>query len=975
MNRRKDSSSPRRARVAARPSLPPGPLRDLKEFIYAYYLKAQPVTLAEIADRIASDDSLSGCPSKDTIGRCISAPDLPSNQDDVVALVRTLAATYGDDPDVVETRARDLWAAAAIDSKPLSRDMANAHSKAVWRRYRNLDMAVLSPDTLDDASSVSLMEVFLPQLVREDRPPDGLPKDLWRQLVAGGDILVAGIPADVDIDLIVKAQQVHLSQAPQAALDVIHDPRNRLIVLLGDPGSGKSSLARYLVLRAAQICNSDNDLASVEISILIDLSEYVSQDWRTGSWSDGTFLDFVDYKHTHEGLGFPIRVLEAHLRSGRSVLLVLDGLDEIFSPVERAQVSSRIGSLSDLFPTAKIVVTSRIVGYSRKSLEDAGFSLYTLQDLDKDQIARFVRGWYTSVLSSGGQDVERLTTRLLNALSHSRSARELAGNPMLLTILAAIGRRRDLPRERHRVYEHAVNVLVQHWDLNKPISDARLEMNYIDEEDKREILRRIARFMQSDRHATLGNHIYRGDLADIIRGYLQDQYQLRPESQKIIATALEEQLQSRNFILSRLGPGLYSFIHRALLEYCCADDITFRLKETQEISADTLASEYYGKRALDPAWTEILMLMAGMVQPRVLDRTFLHLAKLSRKCSNSQNAGRHLLLAFQCLCELRTLREVSASARALVLELISTLGDMGETHEPVAEIVIDRIRKTLPLLRELATSLPGRELLLDEFLHPSTSFRRAGRTNSRFLVTFAEIVASVNFDSSTLFNELLDRALARLPATREAAVVALSTHWINDESRAVIEDLARHDPSLNVRFVAIRALAMRWPDGVARGILQAVVVGNDDYSLRKLSTVLLADLWGTDEEFTLLVNCMTFDPAPHIRILMMRVLSEKWPNPTTVMKLVATIEEDTQTFVRKEAVQCLGRISRDKRTQEVLTHTALLDPSPYVRLSAAEVLATAWSNDEFASRTLERVALIDPVSFVRAAVMEYRVAV
>ena len=73
-----------------------------------------------------------------------------------------------------------------------------------------------------------------------------------------------------------------------------------------------------------------------------------------------------------------------------------------------------------------------------------------------DQIEEFVHRWYQRVYSINPDQVKPRTLRLLGAIDRSAATRDLAGNPMLLTILAVIGRRRDLPRERHRVFQHAV---------------------------------------------------------------------------------------------------------------------------------------------------------------------------------------------------------------------------------------------------------------------------------------------------------------------------------------------------------------------------------------------------------------------------------------------------------------------------------------------------------------------------------------
>jgi predicted NACHT family NTPase len=150
------------------------------------------------------------------------------------------------------------------------------------------------------------------------------------------------------------------------------------------------------------------------------------------------------------------------LRQGRQALVIFDGLDEVFDPLRREQITRQIEAFSSRYPRARVIVTSRPVGYHRAILDAAGFAHYMLQDLDRDQIETFTTAWYRSSWPSNSAEAMRLNERLLGAVDSSAAVAELAGNPLLLTILAIIGRRRKLPRDRRNVYEHAISVLVEH---------------------------------------------------------------------------------------------------------------------------------------------------------------------------------------------------------------------------------------------------------------------------------------------------------------------------------------------------------------------------------------------------------------------------------------------------------------------------------------------------------------------------------
>src|SRR5436305_2013176 len=94
-----DANEPRRRRrPISRPQVPPGPLRDLKDFVYELYLRADTPTLDTIEAWIAADDELAGAPDRATINRIIGDRKLPPSQVDVVAVVVVLARVARMDP-------------------------------------------------------------------------------------------------------------------------------------------------------------------------------------------------------------------------------------------------------------------------------------------------------------------------------------------------------------------------------------------------------------------------------------------------------------------------------------------------------------------------------------------------------------------------------------------------------------------------------------------------------------------------------------------------------------------------------------------------------------------------------------------------------------------------------------------------------------------------------------------------------------
>ncbi|MFE1795178.1 hypothetical protein ACFW9L_03320 [Streptomyces sp. NPDC059517] len=108
----------RRPRVLERAAVGHGPLRDLKDLLYELYLAAQAPTLDDIVAAVERDDELSGAPSRDTVRRCLTAPEVPPLQADAVAVATVLARWAAwDTPDTVQ-RVRQLWIAARMEQPP-----------------------------------------------------------------------------------------------------------------------------------------------------------------------------------------------------------------------------------------------------------------------------------------------------------------------------------------------------------------------------------------------------------------------------------------------------------------------------------------------------------------------------------------------------------------------------------------------------------------------------------------------------------------------------------------------------------------------------------------------------------------------------------------------------------------------------------------------------------------------------------------
>ncbi|HET9655062.1 MAG TPA: helix-turn-helix domain-containing protein, partial [Kineosporiaceae bacterium] len=696
--------------------------------------------------------------------------------------------------------------------------------------YRQLNLEVLLTMTdLDERLQVPLREVFVPQRVRVDPPPVEVPRELRRRLVDSGQADTEDLPEGLDPQVLDQLRTAYRDRPARPVLEVLTDPAAQRVVLLGDPGAGKSTLARYLTLALADLDPAldtavagtvDPDqaggldggpLAGLAgwLPLVVELRSYAAPQWQSS-----TFVDFLDHLHATEGLGLPRTVLEDVLASER-VVVVFDGLDEVFDADQRRSITRQIAGFASRYPQARIVVTSRVIGYQRQILDDAGFALYMLQDLDPAQINTFVHAWYT-IACPDPNETQRMQARLLQAVRDSAAVAELAGNPLLLTILAIIGRRRELPRDRAMVYEYAVSLLVEHWDTDiKCLAGDRV----LTHRDKLELLRLLARRMQAGNGGLAGNRIAEQDLRATFEAYLHDPQGMPPREAALAADTMIKQLRERNFILSRFGAGMYGFVHRAFLEYLAAADIVHQFDN--RILTEQDLTDLFTTRGGDPAWQEVLLLLTGMKDhfaAGILDHLLAADPSWRLPDRTSPFAGgeyRHTLLAVRCLREIRP--ATPRPQHQAVAAAITWLLEAAHTREirvfdlSLAETLAQTI---LPVFGVLGPRWAGATryqtwyLTRGQYLSPPL-FGGDGVADVAARLHLALLPA----DASTLNYARQLAVHARQPPLRRAAVQAIAAGWADDEGTLpLLRERATTDPDNDVRQAAVQAIATGWAD-------------------------------------------------------------------------------------------------------------------------------------------------------------------
>jgi GTPase SAR1 family protein len=817
-------------------------------------------------------------------------------------------------------------------------DLAEYYT-ALVKRYQRLDLDALTPPQKEEYLQLQLRSVFVEQSVRENPPPVELTKEILEKLQREKEIHPEDLPANLTLDDALRAREVYYGKPSQPVLDALTDSRHRHAIILGDPGSGKSTLSRYILLSLIGDSGDEKLRRAFDdyLPLLIELRTYAG---LCAEDKCETFLEFLEHMGKTEGWHLNKDALHHHLKTDGRAVVIFDGLDEIFEPEARETVARRIAGFASDYPKARIIATSRIIGYRRKILEDAGFTHFTLQDLDEQQVVTFVDQWYSLALSDRPDEARDRRERIINSFKESASIRQLAGNPMLLTIMAIIGKHQELPRERWKLYEHAASVLIQHWDINKHLKDKDVDIDVIGEDDKKELLRRLAYKMQSGAGGLAGNYIHRDQLQEEFEGYLRERYGLPPVQAARVARTMIDQFRERNFILSLYGAHLYGFVHRAFLEYFCATAFVNRFEKTQEMTIDQLKQDVYGAHWQDRSWHEVLRLICGMIDEKFAGEIIDYLTNDLRRPWSEYSIKQppwNIALAVQCLSEVRNLGTVAESAKQLLKILCSFFSfAMKDPNIAFRDFLADSVATSVeaigpnwPYRNVLAILLTG----LD-----------SGDSAWLYAELFGKFVSSVGKAEEEVHRVIIDYAAHSGKNYRVLAPFTLAEGWNDDaQTLPLLHNLAVNDVDWEIRYTVLRSLEEHFRDDAQTlPLLHDRVVNDEEWAVRYIALFILGGSFRDDAQILpLLCKHVINDKEESVRSLVIAILSRYCQVDAQTLPLLQNrAVNDASKFVRGIAVEVLGNYFRDDaQTTSLLQDLAVNDKDETVRRKAAQAIS------------------------------------
>jgi hypothetical protein len=400
-----------------------------------------------------------------------------------------------------------------------------------------------------------------------------------------------------------------LLEGPVPVTSIVDSGRFNRMVLLGDPGSGKSTIAQYLCIKSAckffpekDRSDSENMLRFVPFRVLI--RELVAERRRSGQKYSITdyLLDEINFRIRTK---CPEEFLESLLATGRA-LVIFDGLDEVLALHEREKIRKEITHFIGLYPEATYIITSRIVGYEQNSLDPEKFIHLVILPLNAKQIRSFIERWYKA-RERDPRDCKIKIESLKRAIEEPDIG-QLAQNPLLLTIMSLVHKAEaDLPRQKVLLYDRCVQAFLANRDKAKDL------LSY-DENEIRACHEYLGYQLQ---HQAVYAEVDINELRNMLFNFFKERYPLSLEIQKKKVDEFIETAKKRVGIIVERGPGIFAFGHRSFQEYFAACYMTSNNYGIEELW-NSISDKIF-----NPSWHETIKILGqrlGYISSRGLDQ-------------------------------------------------------------------------------------------------------------------------------------------------------------------------------------------------------------------------------------------------------------------------------------------------------------------------------------------------------------------
>lgn len=239
-----------------------------------------------------------------------------------------------------------------------------------------------------------------------------------------------------------------------------------------------------------------------------------------------------------------------NIESSRKILsnhlvLILDGLDEIYNTIP--EIIAAISQFKTIHPNSQLIISSRdCVSF----LSNIDFLGITLLPFTKEQLNKFIRGWF-----SKSEKADKLIESI-----RSRDLFEHVKTPLLATITCSLVEKGiNAPSTEHEIYSERLRLLTGEYDLHKNIERQK---------QKGELLRKCAIKIAYRMHDKSLRSLAKNEILKTLYNSLSEYYK-----KELLTDCLEDLINPCSVLIFDPVTSTYSFGHFRFQEHLVSEEL------------------------------------------------------------------------------------------------------------------------------------------------------------------------------------------------------------------------------------------------------------------------------------------------------------------------------------------------------------------------------------------------------------------
>jgi predicted NACHT family NTPase len=390
---------------------------------------------------------------------------------------------------------------------------------------------------------------------------------------------------------VMRLDFTHLDSSAVPGMELI--AQHNKIVILGKPGSGKTTFLQYIALQ----CNQGKykrDLIPFFLQLRILTAE-------TPDEEEFSFLSYVTRQC--QACGLSKQQALVLLGEGR-ILLLLDGLDEI-PQNESDTILKQIDLFSQEYYKNHLIITCRTAAVN---YHFRGFTYVEIADFKQNQIESFAKKWFVATANNETEGLLK-AKQFLDQLERpeNQPIRELGITPILLNLICSVFKERaSFPTKRAKLYQAGLDILLQRWDRARGIHRDRV-YQHLSLPDKIKLLCQIAAIAFEQE-----NYFFESsEILPLIEDYLRHlpNHTTAPETLWLDSEAVLKAIELQHGLLVERARDIYSFSHLTFQEYLTARKIV----SSPDVQSLEQEIQQLAGRVTDNRWREVIFLTVSML--------------------------------------------------------------------------------------------------------------------------------------------------------------------------------------------------------------------------------------------------------------------------------------------------------------------------------------------------------------------------